>query len=83
MDNEKILDEFSRLCDPYSLYVIWGKSLYKVSCPFRVRLIVDCGDWKKGTIKYVQRVLVTNKLQMVYLIGDKAYHFYLFQILLP
>jgi hypothetical protein len=34
MDNEKILDEIRRLCDPYSLLVIHGNKLQKVTVSF-------------------------------------------------
>lgn len=83
MDNEKILDEIRRLCDPYSLLVIHGNTLEKVTCPFRVRLLADVTGWKKGDEKWVEKVMVTRDLQMIYLIGGNGYHFYMFQILLP
>lgn len=83
MENEKILDEIRKLCDPSSILVIYKRTLYKVPCPFRVRLLVDVAGWKMGDIKYVERVLVTRNLEMVYIIGGLAYHYYIFQILLP
>lgn len=83
MDNEKILEEIRRFCDPYSIFVIYKRSLYKVTCPFRVRLLVDVAGWHKGKELWVQRVMVTRSdLQMIYLIGGNGYHYYLFQILL-
>jgi len=83
MENDKILDEIRRLCDPYSILVIYNRSLYKVSCPFRVRLVRDVEGWKKGDEKWVERVMVTRSdLQMVYWVNGNAYHYYLFQILL-
>ena len=83
MNNDKILDEIRRLCDPYSLLVIKGRSLYKISCPFKVRLIADVAGWKRNDEKWVERVQVTRDLHMVYIIGGLAYSFQLFQILLP
>lgn len=82
MDNEKILEEIRRLCDPYSLLVIHGNTLKKVTCPFRVRVLADVTGWKAGDEKWVERVMVTRDLKDVYLIGDTGYYFYLFQILL-
>lgn len=83
MSNEKILEEIRRLCDPYSILVIYGRRLYKVRCPFKVRVLADVTDWKNGDEKWVEKVMVTRDLQMVYLIGGNGYHYYLFQILLP
>lgn len=82
MSNEKILEEIRRLCDPYSILVIYGWRLYKVRCPFKVRVLADVADWKNGDEKWVEKVMVTRDLQMVYLIGGNGYHYYLFQILL-
>jgi len=82
MDNEKILEEIRRLCDPYSLLVIHGNTLKKVTCPFRVRVLADVTGWKAGDEKWVERVMVTRDLKDVYLIGGTGYYFYLFQILL-
>jgi hypothetical protein len=82
MSNEKILEEIRKLCDPYSILVIYGRRLIKVRCPFKVRVNMDVAGWKKGDEKWVEKVMVTLDLQMVYLIGGNGYHYYLFQILL-
>ena len=82
MDNDKILDEIRRLCDPYSILVIYGRRLYKIRCPFKVRVLVDVAGWKNGDEKWVEKVMVTRDLHMVYLIGGLAYPFQVFQILL-
>ncbi|MCU0377761.1 MAG: hypothetical protein MUC78_05820 [Bacteroidales bacterium] len=82
MSNEKTLDEIRRLCDPYSILVIYGKRLYKIRCPFKVRVLIDVAGWKIGDIKYVEKVQVTRDLHMVYVIGGLAYPFQVFQILL-
>ena len=82
MSNEKILEEIRKLCDPYSILVIYGRRLIKVRCPFKVRVLMGVAGWKEGDEKWVEKVMVTRDLQMVYLIGDSGYHYYLFQILL-
>ncbi|HPT73167.1 MAG TPA: hypothetical protein PLE74_12905 [Candidatus Cloacimonadota bacterium] len=56
--------------------------MYKIPCPFHVRLLADVAGWKKGDEKWVERVQVTRDLRMVYVIGGLAYPFQLFQILL-
>lgn len=82
MSNEKILEEIRRLCDPYSILVIYGKRLYKVRCPYKVRVLVDVAGLKEGEEVWVEKVMVTPDLRMVYLIRGEGYHFHLFQILL-
>ncbi len=82
MSNEKILEEIRKLCDPYSILIIYGRRLYKVRTPFKVRVLMDVAGWKEGDEKWVEKVMVTRDLSMVYLISGSAYHYYLFQILL-
>lgn len=81
--SQKYISEFLRDIDPFSILVIYGRRLYSVKCPFRVRLLVDVIGFKEGDVKWVEKVLVTRELKMVYMIGGNGYHFYLFQILLP
>ena len=83
MDNEKMLEEIRKYCDPYSILVIAGRKLIRVRCPFRVRVLVDFAGWEAGDVTYVERIMITRDLQMVYIIGGNGFHFFLFQILLP
>lgn len=82
MDNEKILGEIRKYCDPYSILVITGRKLIRVRCPFRVRVLTDLVIWKEGEIVKVDKIMVTRDLQMVYIVWGTGYHFYLFRILL-
>jgi hypothetical protein len=82
MDNEKILDEIRKWCDPYSLLVIAGKKLYVLSCPFKARVLADVAGLKKGEEGFVEAVKVTPDIKMVYIVRGQAYMFWLFQILL-
>ena len=82
MSNEKILEEIRRLCDPFSILVIYRKRLYRISCPFRVRVLKDVAGFKAGAEVWVERVAITPDIRMVYVIKGAGYHFYLFQILL-
>jgi hypothetical protein len=81
--SEKYISEFLRDIDPYSILVIYGHKLYKIKCPFKVRVLADASGLKEGDVKWVEKVLVTRTLKMVYIIGGNGFHFYLFQILLP
>ncbi len=83
MDNEKMLEEIRKYCDPYSILVIAGKRLVRIRCPFRVRVLLDFAGWEAGDVTYVERVMITRDLQMVYIIGGNGFHFFLFQILFP
>jgi hypothetical protein len=81
--SEKCVNEFIRDIDPFSILVIYGRRLYRLKCPFRVKLLADLAGWKRGDIKWVEKVMVTRDQKMVYIIGGSGYHFFLFQILLP
>lgn len=76
-----MLEEIRKYCDPYSILVIAGKRLVRIRCPFRVKVLVACAGWKGGEIVWVQRIMITRNLQMIYIIGGSGYHFFLFQIL--
>jgi hypothetical protein len=83
MDNDKILEEIRKYCDPYSILVIADRKLIRIRCPFRVRVRIEFAGWDEGDIVQVEKIMVTRDLQMVYIIGSNGYHFYLFQIFLP
>jgi len=83
MDNERMLEEIRKYCDPYSILVIADRRLMRIRCPFRVRVLIDIAAWEAGDITRVERIMVTRDLQMVYIIAGNGYHFFLFQILLP
>jgi hypothetical protein len=81
-NNEKMLEEIRKYCDPYSILVIAGKKLLRVRCPFRVRVLIACAGWNGGEIVWVERIMITrNQLQMIYIIGGNGFYFFLFQIL--
>lgn len=82
MDNERMLEEIRKYCDPYSILAITGKQLVRIRCPFRVQVIVDYAYWKQGEIVSVEKIMVTRDLRMVYIINGKGYHFFIFKILL-
>ena len=80
-NNDRIIEEIRKYCDPYSILVIAGKKLARIPCPFRVLVLVDLAHWKAGDIVRVERVMVTKNLEMIFLVQGYGYHFYLFQIL--
>jgi hypothetical protein len=80
--NERIIDEIRRYCDPYSILVFYGDKLIRLRCPFRVRVRMHYAGWEAGKILIVRKIMVTPRLEMVYIIDDQAHHFFLFQIFL-
>lgn len=82
MDNERILEEIRKYTDPYSLLAISGRTLIRIRCPFRVQVLIDYADWKKGKILSVEKIMITRDLKMIYIIQGKGYHFFFFRILL-
>lgn len=80
--NDRVLDEIRRLCDSYSILVISGRRLIRVRCPFRVRILGNILSWKEGDVVFVDKVMVTRDLLMIYVIAENGYPSYLFQILL-
>jgi len=83
MDNDKILEEIRKYCDPYSILVIADRKLIRIRCPFRVRVRLEFASWNEGDYVTVEKIMITRDLHMVYIIDGNGYHFYLFQILLP
>jgi hypothetical protein len=81
-NNDKILEEIGRYCDPYSILVIAGRKLMRIRCPFRVRVLIDFAGWEAGDGVRVERIMVTRDLSRWFIIGGNGYHFFLFQILL-
>jgi hypothetical protein len=80
--NDKIIQEIVKYTDPFSILAIAGKTLIRVRCPFKVRVLVDIGSLKAGDLVFVDLVMITRDLRMVYIIKEKGYHFYFFRILL-
>ncbi len=77
-----MLEEIRRYCDPYSILAITGSKLIRIRCPFRVEVIADYADLKKGEIVSVERIMVTRDLKMLFIINGRGYHFFFFRILL-
>jgi hypothetical protein len=82
MDNDILLEEIRKYCDPGSILVIANSKLIRIHCPFKAKLAIDFTIWKKGDVVYVEKVMVTrHELLMVYIVGGIGYPYYLFLIL--
>lgn len=76
------LAELLKYSSPKEIYVItWNNILKRLFCPFRVKVLQDIGELKKGQTVLVQEIKVTFKLKTVYIINNKAYYYYHFGIL--
>jgi hypothetical protein len=65
------------------IYVItWENVLLKLLVPFRVAVLKDIGSLEQGQIVLVDKVKVTSNLTTVFIVGDSAYYFYYFDILI-
>jgi hypothetical protein len=81
-NNDKLLEEIRKYCDPNSILVIADRKLIRIHCPFKAKLAIDFTVWKKGDAVYVEKVMVTRQeLLMVFLVGGIGYPYYLFKIL--
>lgn len=75
-------DDFPLFYPSYAcLFLINSKGQLKVLfTPFQVLCIEDVHVIKKGTIVYVEAVLLKNKVGFVYVINGFEYPFYNFKI---
>lgn len=80
--NDKIIQEIVKYTDPFSILAIAGRTLIRIRCPFKVRVLVDIAGWKAGDVVYVDLIMITRDLKMVYVIKERGYVFYYFRILL-
>jgi hypothetical protein len=77
------LVELLKYSSPLEIYVVsWKNNLIKVYCPFEVQVLQDIGTLKTGQFVFVDEIKVTIELKTVYIIGDKAYYYYHFHIVI-
>jgi len=81
--NQKTLDAINRDCSPSSLLVIdrYGR-LHRLFCPFPVRLIQDLPIGKHNEIVFVDKVLVSSELVLLYQVKRQLFRYNLFVILI-
>ncbi|GAA4803402.1 hypothetical protein [Litoribaculum gwangyangense] len=79
--DEKQLAELLKFSNPKVLYVVtWNNLLKLLFCPFKVQVIGDIGELKKGEIVWVEEVKVTMELKTVFKIKEKYYYHHHFEI---
>ena len=80
---KKELAELLKYSSPREIYVItWNNILKRLFCPFEVQVLQDIDTLKKGQIVYVDEIKVTIELKTVFIIDNKAYYYYHFEIVI-
>mgnify|MGYP000610339101 CR=1 FL=1 len=78
---EKELGEFLKYSNSKELYIVdFENKLMLLKCPFMVVVLKDVDELKKEDIVVVDQVKVTYELITVYLIKDKAFFYFYFDI---
>ena len=80
---KKELAEVLKYSSPREIYVItWNNILKRRFCPFEVHVLQDIGTLKTGQFVYVDEIKVTIELKTVFIIDNKAYYYYHFEIVI-
>jgi len=81
--NNRILAAINEHCSPDTLLILdkTGK-LIRLYCPFKVITIYSFSIYTANKVVEVLAVKITPDLLMVYVIGQVAYPYYLFRIIL-
>ena len=80
--NQKEIAEINQYCTPNSILIVTkGKKLVRLFCPFDVKALQNVGFIKKDEIIKVEKVKITERLELVYVIGGYNYLYKYFTIL--
>ena len=80
---KKELAELLKYSSPREIYVItWNNILKRLICPFEVQVLQDIGTLKTGQFVFVEEIKVTIELKTVFIIDNKAYYYYHFEIVI-
>lgn len=81
--NKNEIAELLKYASPYSILVVnYLNKIIELKVPFRVQLKNDVGNLVKGKTEEVELVKLSTNLKIVFMIDDKAYYFYHFNILI-
>lgn len=80
---KKELAELLKYSSPREIYVItWNNILKRLFCPFEVQVLQDIGTLKTGQFVFVEEIKVTIELKTVFIINNKPYYYYHFEIVI-
>lgn len=75
--------ELLKYSNPKELYVVdWRGSLLLLVCPIQALVKDDVGLLRKQELVYIDEVKVTLELVTVFIVKQKAYYYYHFEIVL-
>ena len=81
--NQKYLVELLKYSSPFSILVVTYKNeLIELFCPFTVYIKQDIGELLKGDKASVSLVKLSTNLKTVFIIEDKAYYYFYFDIMI-
>ena len=81
--NDKDLVELLKYSSPYTILVVtWENKLLELHCPFKILVKQNIGGLKVGENASVTMVKLSTNLITVFVIDDKAYFFYYFDIMI-
>lgn len=80
--DEKQLADLLKYSNSKQLYIVtWNNILKLLFCPFKVKLLLNVGNLKKGQVVWVDEVKITQELKTVYIINEQAYYYHYFDII--
>ena len=80
---KKELAEVLKYTSQNIIYIVtWNNVLKKVFCPFKVMVLQDIGDLKKGDVVLVEAVKVDLSLKTIFMIDNQAYYYHNFHIII-
>lgn len=80
---KKELADVLKYTSPNIIYVVtWNNVLKKVFCPFKVIVLGDIGDLRKGDVVLVEAVKVDLSLKTIFMIDNQAYYYHNFHIII-
>ncbi|WP_146892616.1 hypothetical protein [Gelidibacter salicanalis] len=81
MKNEELAELF-KYCSPRSIMVItWYGKLKTLYCPITVKVKNDVGNLSIGNLVKVDAIKLSDTSVTVFIINNKAYYYYHFDIL--
>jgi hypothetical protein len=81
-EKKKYIEEIFRYCKIDSILIINRTgSLERLDCPFKVVVIQDVGELRKGLVCLVNAIKLDLTLTDVYIIRNKAYYFFNFRVI--
>ena len=83
MKDKNKMAELLKYSNPRELYVVdWRGSLLLLVCPIKALVKDDIGLLRKQEIVYIDEVKVTLELVTVFIVKQRAYYYYHFEIVL-